>query len=92
MYSNTTYNEGNISNSESDPIAAFSMPIFQLEEAVTSMKGTKDIGGKAKEEKTKALILKILTIVFMVNPFVGEALGPHIGSVTAIARIALLAD
>jgi chitinase len=71
-------------------MVAYSMPIFQMAEAVDSMKEIKDIGEKAKEEAKRNLIFKILTIVFMVIPFVGEALGPIVGSAAAIARIALL--
>ena len=66
------------------------MPIFQMSEAISSMKEIKDIGAKAAADAKRNLIFKILTIIFMVLPFVGEALGPLVGSVAAIARIALL--
>ncbi|KAL7957397.1 hypothetical protein V8C34DRAFT_314937 [Trichoderma compactum] len=60
-------------------------------DATVSMKEIKDIGERAKEEKKKReLILKILTFVFMALPFVGEALGPVVGSATALASIAIL--
>ncbi|OQD86758.1 hypothetical protein PENANT_c007G05477 [Penicillium antarcticum] len=76
--------------SATDAVVACSMPVLQLVEAVNSMKDAKDIGEKAKEEAKKDLILKILTIVSMVIPFVGEALGPLVGSAVSVARVALL--
>lgn len=83
--------DGGVTNvSDLDPINAYAMPVFQLQTAIESMKDIKDIGEKAKEEKRKKLIMTILTFVFMAIPFVGEALGPIIGSVAAVARIALI--
>jgi len=86
----TFYDDGDNGGSPIDAVVAYSMPIFQLAEAISSMKDIKDIGEKAKEESKRNLIFNILTIVFMVIPFVGEAIGPLIGSVAAVARIALL--
>jgi chitinase len=84
------YDDGPNDTSPTDAVVAYSMPVLQLTEAISSMKDIKDIGEKAKEQAKKDLIFKILTIVFMVIPFVGEALGPLIGSTASIARIALL--
>lgn len=84
------YDDGPNDTSPTDAIVAYSMPIFQLSSAVKSMSQIKEIGEKAKEEAKKNLILEILTIVFMVIPFVGEELGPLVGSATTIARIGLL--
>ncbi|KJK65771.1 hypothetical protein P875_00022155 [Aspergillus parasiticus SU-1] len=84
------YDDGPNDTSATDAVVAYSMPGLQLAEAINSMKDIKDIGEKAKEQAKKDLIFKILTIVFMVIPFVGEALGPLIGSAASVARIALL--
>ncbi|KAL7923815.1 hypothetical protein ACQKWADRAFT_325558 [Trichoderma austrokoningii] len=84
------YDDGPQDTSSIDAVVAYSMPVLQLAEAIDSMKDIEEIGEKAKEQAKKALIFKILTIVFMVVPFVGEALGPLIGGVEVIARIALL--
>ncbi|KAE8327990.1 hypothetical protein BDV39DRAFT_214550 [Aspergillus sergii] len=84
------YDDGPNDTSATDAVVAYSMPILQLTEAINSMKDIKEIGEDAKEQAKKDLILKILTIVFMVIPFVGEALGPLIGSAASVARIALL--
>ena len=75
---------------DGDVVVAAGMPIFMLEEAVESMKHIKEIGAKAKKEKQKELILKVLTIVLLVIPFVGEAAAPLIGGGAMVARIATL--
>ena len=84
------YDDGPLDTSAGDAVIAYSMPVLQLTEAINSMKDIKEIGEKAKEEAKRQLIFKILTIVFMVIPFVGESLGPLIGGAASIARIALL--
>ncbi|KAJ4156030.1 hypothetical protein LMH87_001244 [Akanthomyces muscarius] len=84
------YGDDAANASDTDPVVAYAMPVFQLQTAIESMKDIKDIGEKAREEKKKKLIMTILTFVFMAIPFVGEALGPIIGSAAAIARIALI--
>merc|ERR1712144_59943 len=76
----TFYDDGDNGGSPIDAVVAYSMPIFQLAEAISSMKDIKDIGEKAKEESKRNLIFNILTIVFMVITFVGEAIGPLIGN------------
>ncbi|KAK2590717.1 hypothetical protein QQS21_011588 [Conoideocrella luteorostrata] len=84
------YDDGPDDTSATDAVVAYSMPVLQLAEAIDSMKEIKEIGEKAKDAAKKELIFTILTIVFMVIPFIGEAIGPLVGSVAAIARIALL--
>ncbi|KAE8404906.1 hypothetical protein BDV37DRAFT_293585 [Aspergillus pseudonomiae] len=84
------YDDGPNDTSATDAVVAYSMPVLQLAEAISSMKDIKEIGENAEKQAKKDLIFKILTIVFMVIPFVGEALGPLIGSAASIARIALL--
>ncbi|KAE8140449.1 hypothetical protein BDV38DRAFT_18327 [Aspergillus pseudotamarii] len=84
------YDDGPNDTSATDALVAYSMPVLQLAEAINSMKDIKEIGEDAEAQAKKDLIFKILTIVFMVIPFVGEALGPLIGSTASVARIALL--
>jgi chitinase len=84
------YEDGPDNASAIDAVVGYAMPILQLNQAISSMKDIKDIGEKAKEEAKKQLIFEILSIVFMVIPFVGEALGPLIGSAASLSRIALL--
>ncbi|KAH8897253.1 glycoside hydrolase [Thozetella sp. PMI_491] len=85
-----SYSLGGDGGSPIDAVVAYSMPVFQMAEAVSSMKDVKEIGEKARDDAKRDLIFKILTIIFMVIPFVGEAIGPLVGSVASIARIALL--
>jgi chitinase len=84
------YDDGPNDTSATDAVVAYSMPVLQLTEAINSMSQIKEIGEKAKEEAKKSLVLEILSIIFMVIPFVGEALGPLVGSATSVARIGLL--
>ncbi|KAF2664287.1 glycoside hydrolase [Microthyrium microscopicum] len=77
---------------EKDAVTGVSMPILMLQEAVASMKNIKDIGQKVHDEKKKQLILMILSIVLMVLPFAGEALGAAFGGAVAVSRIALVID
>ncbi|QGA13088.1 hypothetical protein EYB26_000733 [Talaromyces marneffei] len=84
------YGDGPDNDSAIDAVVGYAMPVLQLNQAISSMKDIKDIGEKAKEEAKKQLIFEVLSIVLMVIPFVGEALGPLVGSATAVSRIALL--
>ncbi|KAM6509638.1 hypothetical protein FALCPG4_017287 [Fusarium falciforme] len=72
-----------------DAATAFSMPVFMLEDAIESIKTVKEIGEKQKETKTKELVMNILTIVFAVIPFVGQA-ASALGGAAVIARAALI--
>ncbi|KAJ5275596.1 hypothetical protein N7505_004141 [Penicillium chrysogenum] len=75
---------------DDDATVAYSMPVLQLAEAIDSMKRIKKIGQNAIDAHRKELITEILSIVLMVIPFAGKALGPLICSATSMARIALL--
>ncbi|EFQ99545.1 killer toxin alpha/beta [Nannizzia gypsea CBS 118893] len=77
---------------EADVVSAFSMPVFMLENAVEYIKKIKEIGKKAEEKaaaKKRELILGILSIVFAVIPFVGEA-AAALGGAATIARAAFI--
>lgn len=69
----TFYDDGDDGGNPLDAVVAYSMLIFQMTEAISSMKDIKEIGEQAREDAKRDLIFKILTIVFMVIPFVGEA-------------------
>ncbi|CAG8898521.1 unnamed protein product [Penicillium egyptiacum] len=72
-----------------DVATSFSMPVFMMQDATESMKTIKKIGAEAEEKQKNKLIMMILTIVFAVIPFAGEA-AAAIGGVAAIARVALV--
>lgn len=84
------YGNGPDDDSAIDAVVGYGMPVLQLNQAISSMSDIKEIGEKAKEEAKKHLILEILGIIFMVIPFIGEALGPLVGGAAAVSRIALL--
>ncbi|KAE9573163.1 Glucan 1,3-beta-glucosidase [Colletotrichum fructicola] len=59
-------------------ISVLSMPVSLAQQAVESMAQVAVIGEEAAEEEKKELILTILSVVFLVIPFAGEALGPEL--------------
>lgn len=74
---------------DDDVATSFSMPVFMLQDAAVQIREVKKIGAEEKKNKTKDLILGILSIVFAIIPFVGEA-ALAFGGVSAIARTALI--
>lgn len=73
-----------------DVVTAAAMPVLMLQSAVESMRQIKEIAQQEKDLQEKSLILLILSIVLMVVPFVGEAVGAAFGGVAMISRVALL--
>ncbi|QMW33048.1 alpha-1,3-glucanase/mutanase [Aspergillus flavus] len=72
---------------DDDAVAALSMPVFMLLQAVDSMATVKQIGEEEKEHEEEAkrnLILIILSAVLLILPFAGEV----VGAVTGIAWVA----
>ncbi|OGM43096.1 hypothetical protein ABOM_008232 [Aspergillus bombycis] len=72
---------------DDDAVAALSMPVFMLLQAVDSMATVKQIGEEEKEHEEEAkrnLILIILSAVLLILPFAAEV----VGAVTGIAWIA----
>jgi hypothetical protein len=65
------------------------MPVFMLQDATEQMKTIKKIGAEVEAAEKKQLIMGILTIVFMVIPFAGDA-AAALGGAAAIARMALV--
>ncbi|KAJ0340197.1 hypothetical protein COL922a_003629 [Colletotrichum nupharicola] len=59
-------------------ISVLSMPVSLAQQEVESMAQVAAIGEEAAEEEKKELILTILSVVFLVIPFAGEALGPEL--------------
>ncbi|EAU33975.1 conserved hypothetical protein [Aspergillus terreus NIH2624] len=72
-----------------DVATSFSMPVFMLQDATEQMKTIKKIGAEVEAAEKKQLIMGILTIVFMVIPFAGDA-AAALGGAAAIARMALV--
>ncbi|KAI1368185.1 hypothetical protein F5Y08DRAFT_347581 [Xylaria arbuscula] len=74
---------------EDDIVTSFSLPIFMLQDASESIKMIKKIGEEQKEAHTRDLVLGILSIVFAIIPFVGEA-AVALGGAAKIASVALI--
>lgn len=81
MYNNVTAD---------DVVTGIGMPIFMLQDVVSSMAQIKQIGNNVAAQEKKDLILTILGAVLMVIPFVGEGVGALFGGVAMISRIAAL--
>ncbi|KAI8265318.1 Mutanase [Colletotrichum sp. SAR 10_98] len=75
---------------EEDILTAVSMPVYMLQSAVESMKEIKNIGAEVQKREQEHLILMVLSIVLMVVPFIGEAVGAVFGGIAWVARLALL--
>ncbi|KZL80903.1 alpha-1,3-glucanase mutanase [Colletotrichum incanum] len=75
---------------EENILIAVSMPVYMLQSAVESMKEIKKSGAEAQKREQEHLILMILSIVLMVVPFIGEAVGAVFGGISWVARLALL--
>jgi chitinase len=80
---------GSGNSNNQDVLLSLSTPVFMLQEASKSIKEIKDIGEEQKETKTRDLVFLILSIVFTVIPFAGEA-AKLLGGAAALARVALL--
>ncbi|KAI0538565.1 hypothetical protein GGR58DRAFT_512988 [Xylaria digitata] len=74
---------------ENDIVTAFSLPVFMLQDASENIKAIKKIGEEQKESHTRDLILGILSIVFAIIPFVGEA-AVALGGAARIASVAFI--
>lgn len=80
---------GTMDASDVDIALSLAMPLFMLQDASDSIKEIKDIGEEQKKQKTRDLVLMILSIVFSVIPFGGQAL-QALGGATKIAQAALI--
>lgn len=75
-----------------DPADAYSLPVFQITSSIESMKRIKELGALQEQHDKTDFILKVLNIVLMVIPFVGEGFGAIVGGAAGIARIISLAS
>lgn len=78
--------------SPADAIEVLAMPVFLLEDAVSSMQEVKRLGQDEKDRQDKDLILKIIEGILFLIPFVGAAIG-NLGRAGAMmARLLLAVD
>ncbi|KAJ5165678.1 Glycoside hydrolase family 71 [Penicillium coprophilum] len=74
-----------------DAVEAVSLPVFMLAQAVESMEEVKELGKQEKELEETELIMKILTAVLVVVPFVGEIAG-EIAGLAWVIEAAVVVD
>ncbi|KFY09866.1 hypothetical protein V492_05322 [Pseudogymnoascus sp. VKM F-4246] len=73
-----------------DLVEVLSMPVFMIMQAIDSMQQAADIGEEMREEERRNFILMIISIIFSILPFVGEAFGFIGGIAAGIGRVAVL--
>lgn len=71
-------------------VTALSMPVFMVENAVEGMDQAKEIGEDVQEQEAKNTLLTVLSVIFLVVPFLGEAAAVAAGAMN-VARIVALA-
>ncbi|KAK0623774.1 hypothetical protein B0T14DRAFT_411880, partial [Immersiella caudata] len=59
---------------ETDAITVMHMPVSMMQQALENMAQIRAIGDKVLDQERMSLIFTVLSIVFMVIPFVGQAL------------------
>lgn len=74
----------------SDVVSASSLPVFMIEEALSNMKDVMKTGNEIAAAKQRDLALTILGLVFLVLPFVGEAIGAAFGGAAMVARMLMV--
>lgn len=67
-----------------DVVSVMNMPVSMAVQAVEAMHQVAIVGEEAEKREKEKLILEILTVVFLVIPFVGELLGPELGATMAV--------
>lgn len=88
----TEMRSGGMDATDADIATAYSMPVFMIADTTEQMKNITKIGKEQKKADAQAkvtFILDIVSIVFMIIPFAGEAV-EAIGGVANVARAALV--
>ncbi|KAF1993329.1 glycoside hydrolase family 18 protein [Amniculicola lignicola CBS 123094] len=73
-----------------DVVQALAIPVFLVENAIEGMEDAKELGEKEEKEAAKNKLLLILSLVFLIVPFLGEAAAIAAGSVAMARVIALI--
>ncbi|KAF2261554.1 glycoside hydrolase [Lojkania enalia] len=73
-----------------DVVQALSIPVFLVENAIDGMEDAKELGEEADKEEAKNKLLLILSLVFLIVPFLGEAAAVAAGAATMARVIALI--
>jgi chitinase len=76
--------------SNADAVQALAIPVFLVENAIEGMEDAKELGEDAEKEDAKNKLLLILSLVFLIVPFLGEAAAIAAGAATMARVIALI--
>ncbi|KAF2108717.1 hypothetical protein BDV96DRAFT_605472 [Lophiotrema nucula] len=73
-----------------DVVTALSVPVFLVQNAIDGMEDAKELGEEEEEREAKDKLLLILSLVFLIVPFLGEAAAVAAGAATMARLISLI--
>jgi chitinase len=75
--------------SSADVVQSLSVPVFMVQNAVEGMEDAKELGEEAEKETAKNQLILILSLVFMIVPFLGDVAAIAAGLVQVARLIAI---
>ncbi|KAF2826309.1 glycoside hydrolase [Ophiobolus disseminans] len=75
--------------SVADVVTSLAVPVFMVQNAVEGMEDAKELGEKAEKEEAKNQLILILSLVFMIVPFLGEVAAIAAGLIQVARLIAI---
>ncbi|KAF1978397.1 glycoside hydrolase [Bimuria novae-zelandiae CBS 107.79] len=73
-----------------DVVQSIAVPVFLVQNAIEGMEDAKELGEEEEKEEAKNKLITILSAVFMVIPFLGEAAAISAGATTIARLIAMV--
>lgn len=79
--------------SNADVVTALSIPVFMVQNAVEGMESAKELGEEVEKKEAENTLLTVLSLVFFIVPFLGEAVAVaagmlQLGRIIALAGLA----
>lgn len=79
--------------SNADVVQALAIPVFMVENAVEGMEDAKELGEEVEKKEAESTLLTILSLIFFIVPFLGQAAAVaagllQLGRIIAIAGLA----
>ncbi|KAJ4376059.1 hypothetical protein N0V83_001340 [Neocucurbitaria cava] len=76
-----------------DVVTALSIPVFMVQNAVEGMESAKELGEEVEKKEAENTLLTVLSLVFFIVPFLGEAVAVaagmlQLGRIIALAGLA----
>jgi chitinase len=81
---------GQWQGSAADVVTSLSVPVFMVQNGIEGMEDAKELGEKVEKEEAKNQLILILSLVFMIIPFLGEVAAVAAG-LTQVARLIAIA-